>query len=477
MTQETSAALDPRLLGAVDWRCIGPPRGGRVLAVAGDPVDQATFYFGAVAGGVWKTDDAGLYWQNISDGYLNTSSVGAIAVSDSDPNVIYAGTGEACLRLDITHGDGVYRSTDRGNTWTHLGLEDTRHIGRVRIHPNNPDIVYVAALGHAFGPNKQRGVFRTTDGGKTWEHVLFKSENAGAVDLSMDPSNPRILYASIWQVRRNFWNLENGGPESGLYRSTDGGDTWTEITNNPGMPGGIKGRIGVAVSPAKSGRVWASVDAEDCGVYRSDDGGDTWELLTGERDLQGRPWYYSHIFADPQDAETAWIMNFKAWKSVDGGRNFTEIGIPHGDNHDIWIDPRKHAAHGAGQRRRGVRESERRRLVVDHLQPADVAVLPPDDRQRVSLQGVRHSAGQRGHQRALTKPQDGDTLGRLLLGRHLGERAHRGRSQGLQRDHIGRDRELAGRRREPPALRPLHGADAPDNRVAGAILRLPAPSI
>ena len=340
MTQETSTALDPRLLGAVDWRCIGPPRGGRVLAVAGDPVDQATFYFGAVAGGVWKTDDAGLYWQNISDGYLNTSSVGAIAVSDSDPNVIYAGTGEACLRLDITHGDGVYRSTDRGNTWTHLGLEDTRHIGRVRIHPNNPDIVYVAALGHAFGPNKQRGVFRTTDGGKTWENVLFKSENAGAVDLSMDPSNPRILYASIWQVRRNFWNLENGGPESGLYRSTDGGDTWTEITNNPGMPGGIKGRIGVAVSPAKSGRVWASVDAEDCGVYRSDDGGDTWELLTGERDLQGRPWYYSHIFADPQDAETAWIMNFKAWKSVDGGRNFSEIGIPHGDNHDIWIDPR-----------------------------------------------------------------------------------------------------------------------------------------
>ena len=340
MTQENSSALDPRLLGAVDWRCIGPPRGGRVLAVAGDPVDQATFYFGAVAGGVWKTDDAGLYWQNVSDGYLNTSSVGAIAVSDSDPNVVYVGTGEASPRLDLTHGDGVYRSTDRGNTWTHLGLEDTRHIGRVRIHPDNPDIVYVAALGHVFGPNKQRGVFRTTDGGKTWENVLFKSENAGAIDLSMDPSNPRILYAAIWQVSRSFWNLENGGPESGLYKSTDGGDTWTEITNNPGMPGGIKGRIGVAASPAKSGRVWATVDAEDCGVYRSDDGGDTWELTNDNRDLQGRPWYYSHIFADPQDAETVWIMNFKAWKSVDGGRNFTEVGTPHGDNHDIWIDPR-----------------------------------------------------------------------------------------------------------------------------------------
>ncbi len=340
MTQESPIALDPNLLGAVDWRCIGPPRGGRVVAVAGDPVDQATFYFGGAAGGVWKTDDAGLYWRNVSDGFFNTSSVGALAVSDSDPNVIYAGTGEACIRLDVSYGDGVYKSTDRGNTWTHLGLEDTRHIGRIRIHPTNPDVAYVAALGHAFGPNNRRGVFRTKNGGKSWEHVLFKSEDAGAVDLSIDPSNPRILYAAIWQVRRSFWNLENGGPDSGLYRSTDGGDTWTEITNNPGLPGGLKGRIGVAASPAKPGRVWATVDAEDCGVYRSDDGGDTWELMTGERDLQGRPWYYSHVFADPQDPETVWIMNFKAWKSVDGGRVFTEIGMPHGDNHDIWIDPR-----------------------------------------------------------------------------------------------------------------------------------------
>ena len=340
MTQSPSAALDPRLLGAVDWRCIGPPRGGRVLAVAGDPVDQATFYFGAVAGGVWKTDDGGTYWENISDGFFNTASVGAIGVSDSDPNVIYVGTGEACPRLDISYGDGVYRSTDRGKTWSHLGLEDTRHIGRVRVHPRDPDIAYVAALGHAFGPNKQRGVFRTTDGGKSWDHVLFKSEDAGAVDISMDPNNPRILYASVWQVRRNFWDLVNGGPDSGLHKSTDGGDTWTEITENPGLPGGIKGRIGVAVSPAKSGRVWATVDAEDTGVYGSDDGGANWELMTGNRDLQGRPWYYSHIFADPQDPETVWIMNFKAWKSIDGGRNFTEVSMPHGDNHDIWIDPR-----------------------------------------------------------------------------------------------------------------------------------------
>ena len=466
MTQETSAALDPRLLGAVDWRCIGPPRGGRVLAVAGDPVDQATFYFGAVAGGIWKTDDAGLYWQNISDGFLNTSSVGAIAVSDSDPNVIYVGTGEACLRLDISYGDGVYRSTDRGNTWTHLGLEDTRHIGRVRIHPNNPDIAYVAALGHAFGPNKQRGVFRTTDGGKTWENVLFKSENAGAVDLSMDPSNPRVLYASIWQVRRNFWNLENGGPESGLYRSTDGGDTWTDITNNPGMPGGIKGRIGVSASPAKSGRVWATVDAEDCGVYRSDDGGDTWELMTGERDLQGRPWYYSHIFADPQDAETVWIMNFKAWKSVDGGRNFTEVGIPHGDNHEIWIDPRNTRRMvqgndgGACVSLNGGDSwstiynqptSQFYHLTTDNEFPYRVCATQQDNA-AISVPSRSHktaipwadcySVGTSESGHIVVDPKDSNVI------------------------ISGGDRELPRRRREPPALRPLHGADAPDHSVA-----------
>tara|TARA_Y100000588_G_scaffold103156_3_gene112375 strand:+ start:269 stop:3457 length:3189 start_codon:yes stop_codon:yes gene_type:complete len=330
---------DSKTLDAIEWRCIGPPRGGRVVAVAGDPVDPATFYFGGCAGGIWKTDDGGTYWENISDGFLKTSSVGAIAVSESDPNVIYAGMGEACIRLDVSYGDGVYRSTDRGKTWTHLGLSDTRHIGRVRVHPKDPDTVYVAALGHAFGPNKQRGVFRTTDGGKNWEQVLFKSEDAGAIDISMDPNNPRILYSAFWQVRRDFWSLNSGGPGSGLHRSMDGGTTWTDITQNPGLPKGIKGRIGVAVSPAKPGRVWATIDAEDCGVYRSDDGGNTWELLTDNSDLQGRPWYYSHIFADPKDPETVWLMNFKAWKSIDGGVNFTEVTTPHGDNHDLWIDP------------------------------------------------------------------------------------------------------------------------------------------
>ena len=247
--------------------------------------------------------------------------------------------GESCIRGDVTYGDGVYRSTDAGRTWTNVGLSDTRHIARVRVHPANPDLVYVAALGHAYGPNDERGVFRSKDGGNTWERVLFRSENAGAIDLSLDPNNPRILYASIWETRRTPWSLISGGEGSGIFKSVDGGDTWTEITDNPGLPGGLKGRIGVAVSPAKTGRVWATIEAEDCGLYRSDDGGDTWELVSDERDLQGRPWYYQHVFADPQDADTVWILNYSCWKSVDGGRNFSRVTTPHGDDHDLWIDP------------------------------------------------------------------------------------------------------------------------------------------
>ena len=332
--------VDQNMLKGLEWRCIGPPRGGRVVAVAGDPVNPAVFYFGACAGGLWKTDDAGTYWKNVSDDYFKTASVGAIAVADSDPNVVYAGMGEACIRLDVSYGDGMYKSTDAGKTWTHLGLEDTRHISRVRIHPNNPDVVYVAALGHAFGPNEQRGVFRSTDGGKNWEHVLFKSEGAGAADLSIDPNNPRVLYASIWQAVRNFWSLTSGGPDSALYKSTDGGDAWTDITDSPGLPEGTKGRIGVAVSPARPGRVWATVESEKAALYRSDDGGANWEMVSDNQDLQGRPWYYQHIFADPQDPDTLWILNYKCWKSIDGGKNFTEVTTPHGDNHDLWIDPR-----------------------------------------------------------------------------------------------------------------------------------------
>ena len=285
----TPATIDPRALDAVDWRCIGPPRGGRVVAVAGDPVETGTFYFGACAGGVWKTYDGGTYWENVSDGFFKTAAVGAIAVSDSDRQVVYAGMGESTIRLDVTHGDGVYRSNDGGRSWTHLGLEDTRHIARVRIHPTNPDIVYVGALGHAFGPNDQRGVFRSTDGGKNWENVLFKSENAGVADLVIDPENPRVLFASIWQVRRNFWNLNSGGPDSGLWRTTDGGDTWEDVSENPGLPDGPFGRIGVTVSPSRPGRVYATIEAREPGVFRSDDYGDTWELVSGQPRLAGAP--------------------------------------------------------------------------------------------------------------------------------------------------------------------------------------------
>ena len=327
------------LLGAFRWRCVGPPRGGRVVAVAGDPINPMVFYFGACAGGVWKTNDGGTYWENVSDGYFNTAAVGAIAVADGDPNVIYVGTGESCIRGDVSYGDGVYRSTDGGSSWQHLGLADTRHIARIRVNPKDPDLVYVAALGHTFGPNDQRGVFRSTDGGKAWQRVLFRDERSGAADLSLDARNPRNLYATLWEVQRTPWSLSSGGPGSGIFKSEDAGDTWTEITNNPGLPKGLKGRIGIVASPAKDGRVWATVEAEKPGIYLSDDGGATWEKVNEDHDLQGRPWYYQHIFADPQDPETVWILNYRCWKSVDGGKNFTRVTTPHGDDHDLWIDP------------------------------------------------------------------------------------------------------------------------------------------
>ncbi len=337
---QASGPVPANMLQTIRWRCIGPPRGGRVVAVAGDPQDQMVFYFGACAGGVWKTDDGGVYWRNVSDGFVKTAAVGALAVSDSDHNVVYAGMGEACIRGDVSHGDGVYRSTDCGQTWTHLGLENTRYISRVRVHPTDPDLVYVAALGHAYGPNPERGVFRSRDGGKNWEKVLHRDDKTGAIDLSIDPNNPRIIYAALWQVQRTPWSLISGGPGSGIFKSTDGGDTWEEITGNPGLPSGILGRIGVAASPAQPGRVWATVEAEDSAVFRSDDSGATWEKVSDNQDLQGRPWYYQHIFADPHDANSVWVLNYSAWKSVDGGRNFEEVSTPHGDNHDLWIDPR-----------------------------------------------------------------------------------------------------------------------------------------
>lgn len=330
------------LLDTMPFRCIGPTRGGRVVAVAGDPERPAVFYFGAVAGGIWKTEDAGTTWRNVSDGYLGSSSVGALAVSESDPNVVYAGMGESCIRGDVSHGDGVYRSGDGGETWTHCGLADTRHIGEIRIHPKNPHHLFVAALGHAFGPNEERGLFRTTDGGKTWEKILYVSERAGAVDVSFDPHSPEVIYASIWQAHRNFWELSSGGPDSGLWKSTDAGDTWVDITPNLRLGSDtIVGKIGVSASPARAGRVWALVESsEKPGLYRSDDFGETWKLLNEETKLRYRPWYYMHVFADTTDADTVYVNNLEMWKSTDGGTSFARLATPHGDNHDLWIDLR-----------------------------------------------------------------------------------------------------------------------------------------
>ncbi|NNF62616.1 MAG: glycosyl hydrolase [Acidimicrobiia bacterium] len=333
--------IDSSYLSALKYRCIGPTRGGRVVAIAADPVERSTFYFGAVAGGVWKTDDAGLYWENISDGQMGTASVGALAVAPSDPNVIYAGMGESTIRIDVTHGDGMYRSTDGGKTWSHLGLKETRHIGEICIHPEDPDTVWVAALGHSAKDNAERGVYRTHDGGKTWALVLHVAENAGAVDLSLDPTNPRIIFATTWEARRNFWSINSGGPGSGLWRSFDGGDTWENISTNPGMPEGTLGKIGVSISPAQPDRVWALVEAEGRkrGLYRSDNRGDDWEKVSSKAELAWRPWYYMHVIAHPTDPDTVYVMDMKAWKSIDGGKEFEEFHTPHGDNHDLWIDP------------------------------------------------------------------------------------------------------------------------------------------
>jgi photosystem II stability/assembly factor-like uncharacterized protein len=321
------------------WRNIGPFRGGRVSAVAGDPSRPLVFYFGACAGGVFKTEDAGITWRNISDGFFESASVGDICVAPSDPDVVYVAMGEAHIRGNVVAGDGVYKSTDGGRTWVHLGLADTRHIGRIRVHPTNPDIVYVAALGHAFGPNRERGVFRSVDGGRHWDRVLYRDEDTGAIDLALDPRHPQRLVASLWQARRYPYKLESGGEGSGLFRSDDGGDTWTEITRFPGLPEGVWGKVGVAISPADPARWWALIEAQQGGLYRSDDYGDHWTLINDSYDLRARSFYYNHVFADPKDADTVYVLNFNMWKSTDGGRHFENVPTPHGDNHALWLDP------------------------------------------------------------------------------------------------------------------------------------------
>jgi photosystem II stability/assembly factor-like uncharacterized protein len=332
-----SPEATPSMLGSLSWRNIGPARGGRAQAVAGVIGDRNTYYMGATGGGVWKTTDAGGTWTNVTDGFVGTGSVGDVQVAPSDPNVVWVGMGEADIRGNFSHGDGVYRSTDAGRTWAHVGLEDSRQIGRIAVHPDDPDTAFVAALGHVFGPNAQRGVFRTTDGGETWERVLFVDDRTGAVDVRIDPINPRVVYAGLWQVSRTPWRLDSGGPGSGLYRSTDGGSTWTELTN--GLPAGVKGKISVSPSRAQRDLVYAMVEAEDGGVFRSTDGGDSWRRVNDDRSLRQRAWYYTHVYADPVDPDTVYVMNVRFHKSTDGGERFSTIRVPHADNHDLWIDP------------------------------------------------------------------------------------------------------------------------------------------
>jgi len=333
-----ASQVDPQLFGAMKWRQIGPFRGGRAVAVSGVPGDPATWYFGAVAGGVWKSTNAGSTWQPVFD-EQKIASIGAIAVADSDHNIIYVGTGEACPRGNITYGDGVYKSLDAGKTWQHLGLRDTRHIGAIVVDPRNPDIAFVAALGHAFGPNEERGIFRTGDGGKTWQRVLFRDRDSGGIDVVFDPRNPNTLFASLWQMRREPWGFSSGGAGSGLYRSIDGGFTWKLIEYH-GLPDGPLGRIGVSVSGADSNRVYAAIEAKEGGVFRSDDGGDSWTRVNSDHRFRQRAWYYSHIFADPVALDTVYVLDTGAFRSTNGGKDFELLPAPHGDHHALWIDPR-----------------------------------------------------------------------------------------------------------------------------------------
>jgi photosystem II stability/assembly factor-like uncharacterized protein len=329
--------LDENALKGMKWRQVGPFRGGRALAVAGVAGDPETYYFGSVAGGVWKTTNGGLTWAPMTD-KTGIMSVGAIAVAASDPNVIYVGTGESCWRGNISYGDGMYKSLDGGKTWSHIGLEDTRHIARIIVSPTNTDVLFVAAMGHAYGPNETRGVFRSSDGGKTWQKVLYKDNKTGAIDLTFDPSNPHILYAALYEAQRYPWTAISGGPGSGLYKSIDDGATWKRLEGH-GLPSGVLGRIGVSVSGADGNRVYAIIEAEKGGIYRSEDAGETWQLINPDHRFTQRAWYFHHIFADPKSVDTVYVLNTAVYRSSDGGHTFNFIRAPHGDNHGLWIDP------------------------------------------------------------------------------------------------------------------------------------------
>jgi photosystem II stability/assembly factor-like uncharacterized protein len=334
------AELRPTLAATYKWRSLGPTRGGRSIAVTGVKGRPKEAYFGAVGGGLWKTVDAGENWSPVTDGQIKSSSVGAAAVAESNPDIVFIGMGESCIRGNIMAGDGVYKSTDAGKTWTHIGFREAQNISRVRVHPTNADIVFVAAFGHHSAPNAERGVFKSTDGGKTWKKTLFRDDKTAAVDLWIDRNNPNVMFAALWEAYRLEYQMSSGGPGSGLFKSTDGGETWTEITRNPGMPKGAIGRIGVSVSGADSSRVYALVENESGGLFVSDDAGATWKLTNDNRSVRQRAFYYTHVTADPKAKDTVYLLNTGAFRSTDAGKTLTSVGGgTHGDHHDLWIDP------------------------------------------------------------------------------------------------------------------------------------------
>ncbi len=336
--KKSTVSFNDSLYNGMEYRLIGPFRGGRAGTVTGVANNPNLYYMGTAGGGVWKTTDAGNTWQCISDGYFG-GSIGAVTVSESDPNIIYVGEGEQTLRGNVSSGKGLWKSMDAGETWKFIGLKDSEHISRIRVHPTNPDLVYVAAIGNLWKPNETRGVFRSKDGGETWDKILYVSDKAGAGDLIMDPNNSRILYATTWQMSRNGYRMDSGGPDSKLFKSTDGGDNWTDISEHSGLPGFPWGIVGITVSPLDSNRVWALIEADGGGLFRSDDAGVTWKKINENRALRQRAWYYTRIYADTENIDKLYVMNVSYGVSTDGGKTFTLKNAPHGDHHDLWIDP------------------------------------------------------------------------------------------------------------------------------------------
>ena len=346
VTLTASAATVPatQLTNALHWRSVGPYLGGRVTSLAGVPAEPSLFYMATAGGGVWETKDYGHNWKNISDRYFQTGSIGAIAIAPSDPKIIYAGTGDPAIRNTFLTGDGMYKSTDAGKTWSRIGLEETEVISGIIVDPNDPDVVYVAAMGHVWAPNPERGVFKTTDGGKTWKKVLYVNEDTGAITLAVDPKNPQVLYAAMWQAYRRHWTFSSGGPGSGIYKTTDGGTHWKNISRTPGLPGGVFGKVGLAVAPSDSNVVYALVQANyepghPGGLFRSDDAGQSWRLMNDSLDITQRAFYYNTVYVDPKDPNTIYLPNADVFVSHDSGKKLSKLHPPHGDNHVFWINP------------------------------------------------------------------------------------------------------------------------------------------